>query len=312
MEEPLPPLRAWLRKPRPLFHVALRKPRQHRTRDAFLARAHELDQEARAATSALGVATVLWKVEGLAFARFRRFPEAIAESLAELPLRLQPMIHSAIGLSAVLLSGFSVPRIRSFLDRVCDRRFVSFAYESLGAVLGFSHPPRMQRLSALLAATRLLPHLPAPAPTPDAFFAQLPPMERRLAAHGSGRVLYLCGISLTSALRGANRFTATDAAACQSGVSAAYGLVNSGDLGRALAVAEQLEDSDLGRAVRDGLVNSLTLLTWSRPGVLDAIRPASSAKARGMLALAIERAAGAAERGAGPPWAWDGPDPGRR
>jgi hypothetical protein len=202
-------------------------------------------------------------------------------------------------MAAVLSKGFDPDRLSSHLSEKANPLFIDFAFETLGLMLAAYEPTPFGRVAGLLGDLRLMHRSRIQTVDAGPFLASLPSPERRLAAHGFGRLTYIRSHSLAAAVEAIRARTYLPFSAAVKGAVAAYVLINSHDLGDILELADTEYEDNLREGIIGGLQNVLQLVEWSLPGSLAAIERPSTA-GRALLEEAIDTAITQRAVGEGP------------
>ncbi len=215
---------------------------------------------AGSAQASLGEKTrALWSMERRGCVLGRRAEPAARLSDPRLTDALSPIVHVGMGVAAVERGGFDPERTAGAIEARGRPRDRLFAYESLGAMLGVYERVLPRWYVGLPPLTR---------PEPRAWLACFDPEQRRLIAHGYGRLLYFNASSVAAAVTRAARSRSLDAATVVQGVGFAHAMVNHASLPRVLAT--RLPRSDLQEALETGLTYALVFWDWLFPGTIEA------------------------------------------
>jgi len=244
---------------------------------------------------------VLWQLEGLAFAFFETHDDGgVRVADLGLPPEAGPPVQCGIAMAEVLKHGFDADRLLDRLEAVSDPSFARFGIETIGLMLAVYERDLLGVATSLLGRVGVVRHTRLQRPALRSFLESVPQSCWPLIAHGYGRALYFKRFSLDGSLRIAQRQDDLPVEATVRGVTAAYTLINSRDLGRVLRLRGSDSDLDLNGGIEGGMMNTLVLLEWTFPGCLSALDGVTDRSSR-LIEEAADRADGARRQGQGPP-----------
>jgi hypothetical protein len=243
----------------------------------------------------------LWRLEGLAFAFFERQDDwRVRVGDLDLPPETGPPVHCGVAMAAVLKYGFDGDRLLERLEAVVDPTFAVFAIETIGLMLAVYERDFFGAATSLLGRVGVVRHVRLRRPTIRSFLESLPQRLWPQIAHGYGRALYFKRFSLAGALRGVQRQSSLPVGSTARGVTAAYTLINSRDLGLVLRLRGDESNPELADGIEGGMMNTLVLLEWTFPGCLSSVGGVTGRGSK-LIDAAADRAVAARRRGTGPP-----------
>ena len=266
MKSPVPGWKSWLRKSETIRSVS------QKTEAAdivgYIRRMNEIQADARRSRDPLVKTRSFWRMEKLSAELLKRGEADVAFQDPRLVAEVRPIAHCGMGIGAVEKLGFQREELLAVIDRVAEIDYKMFAYESIGARLGVYEPGPFLRLARGLDAIGLIPMVPLQRPRLEPFLERFSSLERRLLAHGFGRLLYFRNNSVEAAIRAARR-SPLDFASCVRGIAFAFSMVNCRDVRPVMSHCYQPVDGPTAVAFEAGLVYALVFWEWMSPGFLD-------------------------------------------
>jgi hypothetical protein len=266
MRSPVPSWKSWLRKSETIWSVSQKTERLGAAE--YIRGMADIQAEARRSVDPLVKTRSFWRMEKLSAEILKRDEANDTLRDPRLPLEVRPIAHCGMGIGAVEKLGFRFDHLLPGIDRVAHPDYRLFAYESIGAMLAVYEPGPFLSLARGLNAVGLIPMAPLRRPDLGLFLECFDTTERRLLAHGYGRLLYFRNNSLDAAIRAAHR-SALDFPSCVRGIAFALSMVNCRDVRRVMSHSYGFEDGSTGAAFEAGLVYALVFWEWMSPGFLD-------------------------------------------
>lgn len=248
------------------------------------------------------ISVALWRMETLASRFFELGGAGLRLDDERIPLEARPIAHSGLGLAAAMHAGFDPRAILSYIRERGADDYLFFAYESAGAMLAAFQDDLFGRTFHLLGRMKRTVPLPDHRHREDVF-ERLRDNRALLLGHGYGRLLYLKKHSLASAVKAARRTSYLPFDALVRGIAAAYVMVNSAALPKALRLAESAARlPEVSEPIRDGLINVMAFFEWMAPGCLGHLEPPGTGAAA-LVDVARREAREARYQGLPPPFA---------
>jgi hypothetical protein len=245
---------------------------------------------------------LLWGIEGLVFSFFERTgAEACTLVDLELPPQAGPPAHCGFAMAAVQKVGFQGEQLYPWLVSHTDRKFVRFAFETVGLMLAVYERDLFGRIIALLGRLGVMRRRALCSSwSLERLAVTMTEEQQLLAAHGYGRALYFKRLSLATAINEAVEQPRLRTGSVIRGLIAGYVLVNCHELERTLEIRAVGGEETIEEEIQGGLTNTLALLEWCFPGCLQG-RSQISDRARDLIARSVTLARAAHTEGRGPP-----------
>jgi hypothetical protein len=277
--------------------ISSREYRRRQTQEGFVAKMSEIQQSAAATTDMHQKTIALWKMENIGAAFLRNAHAGQTLNDPRLPGEILPIAHCGVGIGAVELADFRAPRVMDLIESFSNPAYKLFACENIGAMLGVYEPDPFTLMAKGFTLLGLLPIAPLHPPEHRSYLDAFEPEVRRLISHGYGRMLYFKQSTIAHAVRLARSAECFEFGACVQGMAFGYSMVNSGDLHRAWKLGERIDDEQVRRHFRDGLVFALMFWEWMAPGSLGSLAPRTEFEAS-LIQSAREAVAAGHARGA--------------
>lgn len=267
-----------MKDPVPIWKNALRKANTIRSVSATadqLNQAQYVERIARiqgaAATSDDPFFTTrsFWQMEKVSAEFFKNPPPEGTLADLRIPLAARPIIHCGMGIGAVEAMGFDLAQLQPRVDAFTSTVYRPFCTESLGAMLGVYAPGPFFAFANGMRRIGLLPMADLTRPEPSAYQDRFDQTERRLLAHGFGRILFFRNLSVSAAIRIARREPDFDRGSCVRGIAFAMAMVNCADVRRVIGHRFEWGADWIDRAFDQGLVYALVFWEWMAPGFLE-------------------------------------------
>lgn len=187
------------------------------------------------------------------------------------PRAAQPLLHTSLGIAAVLQRDFDMDSLVEAIDFHSHPDFAFLAYEGTGALLPASEGHSLAGVMRLLHLLGRI-HWPRRRQNPhtlDRFPRDLQPY----VAHGYGRGRYFTDSRLPQVLTSLAELPPVLAAAARQGLAMAYLMVNADRAVAILRLALQLPFQTPLLELKQGLQSGLALLRWIAAGAETPGRP---------------------------------------